>query len=764
MSVDAKDGAPPSTSTRRDLALILAIAAIGFALRLVAVAQYQASHPNALSVVIDERSYDRWARAIAGGDWMGREVFFQEPLYPYALGSLYAIVGESLHAARIAHCCLWAATIVLVGLIARRLFGRAAGFVAAGLVALHGPGLIFPSLILKENLFLPVLAALALLIVRSRSLSGNRARIAWLAIGVLGGMGALLRGNVLVLLPVLAAWPLLRKRFQSERVGPAFAHAAAFVLGVACVLGPVAWRNAHVGGAFVLTTSGAGTNVYGGNNAENPYGRATEFSFVRGIPEFEAGDWKHEAERRAGRELLPNEVSSFWMGEALRSMREDPLLHARILWNKLRLSLGRYEVPDNHMIDWDARYVAIARLPWPDFGVTGALGLAGMLAWTVLALARRRAPAGCAGGATEVALLFALYLGTIVLTVTSDRARLPLLVLLAPFAAFTCVQGVAWIRARQRIEIGVLASSLFVALLFAYVPALPASDRAEDYDERDFNLSVQWLGEPGREADGRRLAESLIAKHPRTARVNLLVLTYDHRRASRLVREPKGPSRDAGAAQMRDILTRASAIADDERVFPRERFRANSLASWAALEVGNLDEADKRFALARTFDPAAADLRAGAALVETARMSAQWSNESRTRGSTGAAPTEEELAERRERKLRQLEPMLDRLQVLALDRDLRSDARARARELAGWMQLDLGRPEVAVRHFRAAHQLDPSATTASALGIALAARAREMPSGPDRVSLVQEALALMREWPGAGGPFLEKELEALGRD
>ena len=38
------------------------------------------------------------ARAIAGGDWMGREVFFQEPLYPYALGSLYAVVGESLHA------------------------------------------------------------------------------------------------------------------------------------------------------------------------------------------------------------------------------------------------------------------------------------------------------------------------------------------------------------------------------------------------------------------------------------------------------------------------------------------------------------------------------------------------------------------------------------------------------------------------------------------------------------------------------------------
>ena len=758
MRVDADDRAPPSSNTRRDFALILVIGAIGFVLRLVAVAQYQASHPNASSVVIDEKSYDRWARAIAAGDWMGREVFFQEPLYPYALGSLYAVVGESLHAARIAHCVLWAATIVFVGLLARRLFGRAAGFTAAILVALHGPALIFPSLILKENLFLPVLSGLALLVVRSRSLAGNRARIAWLAIGILGGLGALLRGNVLVLLPVLAAWPFLRKRFQRERVAPAFSHAAAFVLGVACVLGPVAWRNAHVGGAFVLTTSGAGTNVYGGNNAENPYGRATEFSFVRGIPEFEAGDWKHEAERRSGRELAANEVSSYWMGEALRSMREQPLLHARILWNKLRLSLGRYEVPDNHMLDWDARYVAIARLPWPDFGVTGALGLAGVLAWTVLALARRRAPAGCTGGATEIAILFALYLGTIVLTVTSDRARLPLLVLLAPFAAFTCVQGVAWIRARRRFEIGVLASALFVALLFAYVPALPASDREEDYDERDFNLSVQWLDQPGREADGRRLVETLIAKHPRTARVNLLLLTYDHRRASRLLAEPEGPSREAGQAQLRAVQVRAAKIADDASVFPRERFRANALTAWAALELRDVEEAARRFALARAFDPKDPELRGGDVRAELAGMNRTFLEDVRPQYRDPSGIRADGL----EAGVKLLEPMLDRLQVLALDRELAPDVRSLARGFAGWIQLDLGRPEIAVRHFRAAHQLAPTNGTRNALTVALTALAKGMSAGVERDAVVREALALIREGPPGSASELERELHAVG--
>ncbi|MCY2958749.1 MAG: glycosyltransferase family 39 protein [Planctomycetota bacterium] len=750
---------PASSATRpaarRDLAWLLAIAVLGFALRLAAVFQYQSSHPNAASVVIDERSYDRWARAIAGGDWMGREVFFQEPLYPYALGSLYAVAGPSLLVARVAHCVLWAAAIVLIGLLARRLFGRAAGFVAAALVALHGPGLVFPSLILKENLFLPVLAGLALLLVRSRSLAGNRARIAWVAIGVLGGLGALLRGNVLVLLPVLALWPIARNLFQRERVAPAFVLSAAFVLGVACALVPVAWRNAHVGGVFVLTTSGAGTNVYGGNNLENPYGRATEFSFVRGIPEYEAGDWAREAERRSGGDLAPNEVSSFWMREALRSMRERPLDHARILWNKLRLSLGRYEVPDNHMLDWDARYVAIARGPWPDFGVTGALGLAGVLTWVALLVARRRAPAQCAGGATELAILFALYLGTIVLTVTSDRARLPLLVMLAPFAAFTSAAVVEWFRGRRPVEGAILAVALAVALCAAYVPALPAADRAEDWDERDYNLSVQWIDDAAHAEDGRRIADALLAKHPRTARVQLLALTYAQRRAARLARASDETTRQAGGAQLESVLREAGAIADDERVFPRERFRANSLAAWVALDAGRIEEAERRFGLARKFDQDANDLRNGEARARLARAALDFES---ARSLLAADEAQREPARAR------MESALDRLQLVAADRAVDVGDRAEARRIAGWIQFGLGRLPNAERHFRAARELADSADARLGLARVLAARAQALAPGAERESVVREARGLAEGLDptirAQGG--LDAALEALG--
>ena len=40
----------------------------------------------------DAEGYDLWARRLAGGDWLGRGsgVFYQAPLYPYAIGSFYA--------------------------------------------------------------------------------------------------------------------------------------------------------------------------------------------------------------------------------------------------------------------------------------------------------------------------------------------------------------------------------------------------------------------------------------------------------------------------------------------------------------------------------------------------------------------------------------------------------------------------------------------------------------------------------------------------
>ena len=40
----------------------------------------------------DAHGYDEWARRIAGGEWIGTDVFYQAPLYPYFLGVIYKVV------------------------------------------------------------------------------------------------------------------------------------------------------------------------------------------------------------------------------------------------------------------------------------------------------------------------------------------------------------------------------------------------------------------------------------------------------------------------------------------------------------------------------------------------------------------------------------------------------------------------------------------------------------------------------------------------
>lgn len=702
-----------SAGTRRYRWILAGIVVLALAIRLVAVFQYEAAHPNADHPSIDEASYDGWAREIAGGDWIGKEAFFQEPLYPYALGALYAVAGGERHAARVVQCALWAATALLAGVLARRLFGRAAGILAALAIALYGPGMLFPMFLLKENLLLPIFTLLAIALVATRDETRPR-RLAWFGVGALAGLGALLRGNLLVMIPLLVLWPILRARKSTS------IRAAAFVLlGATCILLPIAVRNAAVGGEFLLTTSGAGTNLYGGNNLENPYGRATEFSFVRGIPEHEADDWRREAERRVSRSLDPGEVSAFWRDETLRSFRAHPREHLAILWNKLRLALGRYEVPDNHFLPWDARYVSVARAPWPAFGLLGVLGLAGVVLFLLDGWRGKRAIAFPVpenfvaidrGAAGEVVLLGAAYVATVVLTVVSDRARLPIVPLLAPFAAWTIVWGARAIRRRQQDALVRLALAVAAAALPVYARVLPESEVAEDFAERDFNLAVQHLSEGGRAREARSIAERLVREHPSSARARILVAEIDFQEG----REPG------------EILARIEQLADETTLNSRERFRAASLAAWVHLARGAFEDAERRFRGALEFDAESRELREGLARALVGGSERSTPAIARTKSEEALAILEglggEEILRaqaefargrailsgppaddpEREAGKSSVQSALDRLHRVAKAPESSADERRRSRLVAGGIQLVRGNFPSAENHFRAA--------------------------------------------------------------
>lgn len=631
---------------------LLLVIALAFGLRGLAIVQHEARHPLAQRPAIDEASYDSWAREIAGGELLGREIFFQEPLYPYVLGGVYALAGEEpveqRRAARWLQAGWGALAAGVAAALAARLFGTRAGWVAGLLVALHRPSIWFPALLLKENLFVLVLVTLALGIVATRDKESAPAR--WLGLGALAAAGALLRGNLLVLLPALALWPVGRALVRRRWSARVMLESCAFVLGAAAVLTPVALRNQHVGGRLVLSTSGAGTNFYGGNNLDNPYGLAKEFDWVRGIPEHEAGDWRREASRRAGRELDATESSAFWLAAALDSIAEHPLAHARILWNKLRLTLGNYEVPDNHFLEWDARFLPVLGWPLPGFALVGALGLAGLV--SLVFLRSRLAPWVDLGGAAEVAALLALYVGTVVLTVTSERIRLPIVPLLAPFAAFFVmpwsIGGSRWFTFFARLGVLGLAAGAVLA------PVIPATERSEDLDERDHNLAVA-LVEAGDLDEAAGVVEGLLVRRGDSARVKLLSADLTYRLARRTLDDLPPRARvpvEAGERIERSLRLLEGVVRQGNA---QERYRAHVLAGAIRQYLGHWSLAEAEYRAARTFDGEDRELRRRLAVVVAEdAMKRSVGEERAARLDEALALLDALLAERHESELAEL--------------------------------------------------------------------------------------------------------------
>ncbi|MBV8949428.1 MAG: glycosyltransferase family 39 protein, partial [Actinobacteria bacterium] len=124
-------------------------------------------------------------------------------------------------------------TVVLLGLLARRLAGDAAGLVAAGVAAIY-PGLwVNDGLIMSETVC-ALVVTLALL-ATYRFLDRPRwTRAA--VVGVLCGVAALTRAELLVLAPVLAAWMLFTRRIAIPRVRAS--AAGAVIVGMLVTLAP----------------------------------------------------------------------------------------------------------------------------------------------------------------------------------------------------------------------------------------------------------------------------------------------------------------------------------------------------------------------------------------------------------------------------------------------------------------------------------------------------------------------------------------------
>lgn len=440
-----------TTRTRRGFLIVVAIALL---VRAVYLAQARAV-PVFDQLMMDGAVYDMWARGIAAGDWMGRDVFYQAPLYPYLLAVLKALAGDGLWPIRIIQTALGALSCGLLFLTGAKLFGRRAGWIAGLLLAFYPPAIFFDGLVQKASLGGFIVALLLWLATRaSRSPTSMR----WFGCGAALGLLMLTREETLLLAPVIGAWILVHFRDRSWRLRGTWA--AAYVGGAALILLPVAGRNALVGGEFVLTTSQAGSNFYIGNHA-GANGTYSPLRPGRSSTPLERIDARELAELDAGRKLSASEVSNYWFSRSFAWIREHPGEWAGLLLRKLTLLFNAHEIADSEDQAYYAEHVPLLRwLAWIlNLGVVLPLGAAGIcLTW------RNR------GEARLLLLMLSTLCVGVVTFYVFARYRYPVVPIVILFAAAGAVRGHEAIRART---LGLLVGPGIALILTAVVAHLP---------------------------------------------------------------------------------------------------------------------------------------------------------------------------------------------------------------------------------------------------------------------------------------------------
>jgi len=371
----------------------------------------------------DARRYDRWAQAIAAGDWRGREVFYQAPLYPYFLAILYRLGGHSAMLVRGIQALLGALSCALVCRAGERLVAPAAGLAAGILLALYPPAIFFDGLLQKAALDL--LFTALLLVVLSAFAARPRAGLA-LAGGAVLGAFALNRENALVLLPLAALWlaGAFRPRPARERLG----WIGLLCLGAALCLVPVALRNRAVGGELVLTTAQAGPNFYIGNHP-GADGRYHPLRKGRGSPEFERQDAVELARAAAGRPLDARAVSRYWLARGLDFARRQPAAWTALLLRKWGLTWNAAELVDTDSLEAYRDRSTLLRLLYPLLGFGTLCPLAFLGVWVTRRRWRELLP---------LYVLALVWAGAVALFYVFARYRYPLVPVLAVFAGAGC--------------------------------------------------------------------------------------------------------------------------------------------------------------------------------------------------------------------------------------------------------------------------------------------------------------------------------------
>ncbi len=469
---------------RRSPWIVLIAALVPRLLHLAAIAH----SPTVAHPIGDGESYHLWAQDLAAGNWLGSEIFYAAPLYPYFMGVIYTLFGPHPLAVLIVQALMGAFACVLVARAGARFFDERSGTLAGLLLAIYPVGIYFDGLIQKTSLDFLLFAALLYFVALLHRQAEPRF---WALAGIALGLLCLTRENALIFLPVLLGWLalFLREAGLARQLRMGLAFLGAFLL---CIL-PVTTRNLAVTGKFVLTTSNFGTNFYIGNH-HGANGQYAPLRWGRDDWKFEREDALALAREQSGQNLDAAQVSGYWLHKTLGEIAAEPLAWLGLMLRKTALVLNAVEIGDTESVYGYAALSPLVALLLRlfHFGVLLPLALIGI--WLHRDAWRHHLP---------LYLLLASYAFSVVLFFIFDRFRFPLVPLLAVFAAPALLRLREWKPSATNTMPLVL---LIAGAVLANWPLLP---RGEFVANSSFNHGKLLAGEGKYEEAVKAFREAL---------------------------------------------------------------------------------------------------------------------------------------------------------------------------------------------------------------------------------------------------------------
>lgn len=317
--------------SRTAIVAALLLAALGLRIWTVLALRHD---PRIAEPVIDGKLYLQTARAIASGTFDWQTVFFQSPLYPLVLGSLFRIAPPAVVSIQIFQSFVGLASGLLLYLAVRRWMGSTVALATLALWLLYGPIVEMESELVPATLLL-FLTTVALW-TWPRASDGPRA----VAFGIISGL-LIVGSGTFALLPLLAALGILLGLREASASRARWVSVAWMGAGLLLAVSPFSIHQSRESGGLLLLTPNSGLNLYLGNNpaARGIYSNPPELEIEQDFTGVRS------ASRLAGSPLTLVESSNFWRDRALAFFREAPSRAAWLWGRKVLLYLSPREIP-----------------------------------------------------------------------------------------------------------------------------------------------------------------------------------------------------------------------------------------------------------------------------------------------------------------------------------------------------------------------------------------------------------------------------------